>query len=403
MTSTDQLEVPANLPGCHWKTCVIRKGEVESPGGRSRIMGATMNDKPVNSLISAYHDGELTATERAEVDQLLATSPEARAELEAYRQVSRLLREAGRPALDRDLTPVVMQTIEQQMLLPHAAQPLRSRQANWTKWAAVVAAVAMCLIVVVGINLQRDPQAPVVVKNNPVTPDVKPVEVQPKDRDKDGNAVVIAKNDATDVKPIDVGLAPEDLPLDVIENLKKAVPGKIVRYLKQSGPDVTVFHLMVLDVQPGLESLQMILSAQQISGPQEKNGEVGVMAVYVQANQDQMDKVIAELIREEQKQFVALAVQPSVKADVVQKVMKGDPSEATSRQVALKEGELSRLGVAPVPSEQLAKKNRNRSAAGSVQFSQKTTGQADESPMRKVLIVLEKVPDEFLKANVPQN
>lgn len=366
-----------------------------------------MNDKPTNSLISAYHDGELTAAERTEVERLLATSPEARAELEAYRQVSSLLREAGRPALDRDLTPMVMQTIEQDMLLPKAAQPLRGRQANWTKWAAVVAAVAMCLIVVVGINLQRDPQAPVVAQNTPVTPDVKPVEVKPIDitpKPEGSNAVTIAKNDATVVKPIDVGIAPEDLPLEVIENLKQAVPGKIVRYLKQSGKDeVAVFHLMVLDVQPGLESLQMILSAQQISGPKEKNGQVGVMAVYVQANQDQMDKVIAELIREEQKQFVALAVQPSVKAEEVQKLVKGDSTDAASQQVAIKEGELSSLGVAPVSPEQLASKNRNRGRNASTPFAQKTTGQGDESPMRKVLIVLEKVPAEFLKGAIPHN
>lgn len=355
-------------------------------------MGVTMNDKPNNSLISAYHDGELTAAERAEAERLLASSPEARAELEAYRHVSSLLRESGRPTLDRDLTPVVMQTIEQQMLLPTTTQPLRSQQADWKKWAAVVAAVAMCLIVVVGINMQRDPQLPVVVKNDPV----KSIEVTPKPQD---NNVTIVKT-TPDVKPIEVGIAPEDLPLDVIENLKKAVPGKIVRYLKQSGKDVAVFHLMVLDVQPGLESLQMILSAQQISGSPEKNGQVGVMAVYVQANQDQMDKVIAELIREEQKQFVALAVQQPVKADDVEKLVKRQPSEVASQQVPLKLGQLTSLGVNPVQSEQIVASRNNRSSRAPA--LPRALG-GDDSPMRKVLIVLEKAPEEFLKGNVPQN
>lgn len=357
-----------------------------------------MNDKPNKSLISAYHDGELTAAERTEAEQLLASSPEARAELEGYRHVSNLLREAGRPTLDRDLTPVVMQAIEQQMLLPTTTQPLRSQQADWKKWAAVVAAVAMCLIVVVGINMQRDPQAPVVVKNNPVNPDVKPIDVTPKPEEK--NATVVAKNDATDVKPVEVGIAPEDLPLEVVNNLKQAKPGQIVRFLKNSGKDVAVFHLMVLDVQPGLESLQMILSAQQITGAQEKNGQVGVMAVYVQANQDQLDKVIAELIREEQKQFVALAVQPPVKVEEIQKLVKSQ-ADVASQQVPLKQGELSTLGVNPVPSAQFVDSSQKPRRSQMPGVMQSLNG--GDPDKRKVLIVLEKVPEEFLKVNVPQN
>jgi anti-sigma factor RsiW len=37
-----------------------------------------MKDVPENELFSAYLDGELTADEQAEMEQLLATSPAAR-------------------------------------------------------------------------------------------------------------------------------------------------------------------------------------------------------------------------------------------------------------------------------------------------------------------------------------
>jgi hypothetical protein len=284
-------------------------------------MGATMNDKPINSLISAYHDGELTAAERGEVEQLLASSPEARAELDAYRRVSNLLREAGRPALQTDLTPLVMQQIKQQMSLP-TTESRPTRRANWTRWISI-AAVAAGLMVAVKLGWQAPPQADDVAKlhnQNPSVPQIPINTVTPQPQNHDQNNSSLVANNATlktsnpEVKPAEIQITASDIPLEVIENLKRANPGKIVRFLKQSGKDVAVFHLMVLDTKPGLESLQVILSAQQISGPKGQVGQAGVMAIYVEANQDQMDKVIAALQSEEQKQFIALAVQQLMKS-----------------------------------------------------------------------------------------
>ncbi len=44
-----------------------------------------MNDLPQNELLSAYLDGELTAAEQAEIEQLLADSPAARQLVEELR------------------------------------------------------------------------------------------------------------------------------------------------------------------------------------------------------------------------------------------------------------------------------------------------------------------------------
>ncbi len=362
-------------------------------------MGMTMNDNSDKMhLISAYHDGELTAAERGEVEQLLATSPEARAELESYRKVSSLFREAGRPALESDLTPVVMQMIEQRMLLPTTApQPASETRQDkaWTKWAIVIAAAAAGLMVAVQAIPRNPAQAPAVAHQD-VKPAPAPAVPQPEIAKPETNAVA----EVTPVKPAAVPapqLVGTDLPLEVIENLKRANPGKIVRFLKQSGKDVTVFHLMVLDIQPGLDSLQMILSAQQISGPQGQQTQPGTVAVYVQANQDQLDKVIAELQSEQQKQFVALAVQPTpVKAEEVQKLMKGQPADVASQQVPLKKSELTTLGVKPVEDVQIvASRTRRGQAAGPV----RALNGAD-SAQRKLLIVVEKAPESLLSQPV---
>lgn len=376
-------------------------------------MGTTMNDKSINSLISAYHDGELTAAERTEVERLLQSSPEARAELEAYRRVSQVLREACRAKLNADLTPSVMQAVKRLPARPTTAPQKSSSLPAWTRWAAMVA-VAASLIVAVTITWRPGQPNQNIAKQQPTnvtTPlPEKVTKTQPTDVNvaDNGRAVnnTIAENRTVNNKtaPQLVQLDPKDIPLDVIEDLKKAPPAKIVRFLKRSGDDVAVFHLMVLDTKPGLDSLQMILSAQQITGPKGQAGPSGVMAVYVEAKQDQLDKVIAELQSESQKQFVALAVQQQpVKVEDIQKVVKGQSAQVAA-QVPLKEQELKTVGVVPVESEHIEvalKGAPNQSAPSGNPFAIKKPG-GNVSPMKKVLIVLEKVPESLMPKSAGQ-
>lgn len=358
-----------------------------------------MNDKSLNSLVSAYHDGELTAAERLEVESLLATSAEARAELEGYRRMSSLLREAGSPPSGIDLAPLVMQTIGQQQVQPTRVTRPQERSIT-TPWTAI-AAVAAGLIAVVGLTWQMAPNNGPQVANR--QPDKKPVpspvidtnDVKPETK----TAVAVASQD---VKPVAPEVKPEakpgvqqvaaaDLPLDVIKNLKRVNPAKIVTYLSKSGKDVSVFHLMVLDTKPGLESLQLILSSQQIAAPKDGGEQSGVMAVYVEANQNQLDKVIAELQREEQPQFVGLAVQQSpVKAEELRKIVKSSATDVASQQVPLKQGELTTLGVNPVQSEQMIAALKGRGGRSVVA---PLASNGDSNPIRKLLIILEKAPD----------
>ena len=364
-----------------------------------------MNNKSSSELISAYHDGELNAAELAAVEQLLATSAAARAELESYQSLSGMFREAGRPTLAADLTPAVMQMIEQRMLLPEtAARPERSSRSGrvWTKWAVVIAAVAAGLMVAVQVVPQNPAQLPAVVQHPAPAPAPqvadKPAEDQTAVAQVDP---VPAKTPAPEVAPaVTPQLATADLSLEVISDLKRANPGKIVRFMKQSGSDVAVFHLLVRDVQPGLEALQKILSAQQIAAPNDQVAQPGTVAVYVQASQDELDKVIAELQSEAQPQFVALAVQPAVKADEFSKLIPNQPAEQTSRQVALQADQLYAVGVAQVPSDALL---ANRSVTGSAAAIPRAMTQGNagsikrlSSSFKKLLIVVEKAPQGML-------
>ena len=75
-----------------------------------------MNDVPLHELLSAYLDGELTAAQRAEVEQLLATDPQARQWLDELRALSRTLQALPRYKLDEDLCQRVPAAAERRIL-----------------------------------------------------------------------------------------------------------------------------------------------------------------------------------------------------------------------------------------------------------------------------------------------
>jgi hypothetical protein len=75
-----------------------------------------MNDLPKNELFSAYLDGELTAAERAQVEQLLATDPAARQLLEELRAVSNTLQSLPQQKVGEDLGPHVLRMAERRIL-----------------------------------------------------------------------------------------------------------------------------------------------------------------------------------------------------------------------------------------------------------------------------------------------
>ncbi len=110
-----------------------------------------MNEVPDTELFSAYVDGELTADDQTRVEQILATSPEARQLVEELRALGSTLQGLPQEKLDEDLSTRVLELAERRMLLPdrppddaadkpsagRAAETLKPAEADPIGWLGI--------------------------------------------------------------------------------------------------------------------------------------------------------------------------------------------------------------------------------------------------------------------------
>lgn len=420
-----------------------------------------MKNNRQHELISAYFDGELSGSELEAAERLLENSAEARAELATYRALSKSVQNAYQ-GLDRiDLSQSVLLEIRnlpvpQVQPLPTGrpvpvAQPNKSRVeskprgfgSRFSRYVAVVSGAAAVALAVLWLkpaaerhnneiaahnrrpNHATDPlkvnefanpgKIPESVTNDSenraanektsisAAPAVNAIASQgtPVIDRGPGGTIASAGNPESKtqiVRPRPVPLNAQDLPVAVIEDLKKASFGQMIRFLKHGDKEVAVFHLMVVDVHEGAESLQMILSAQQISDVDGKpvKAEPDVVGVYVQANQLQMEKVLSELQRDPESQFVALAVQSPMPSEKVDGLVKDANRGSLVQSITLKESELKTAGVRQLNESELMQARRNRSRSVPTSVADKNAAAVQEGEaLRKVLIVLEKIPAGF--------
>ena len=120
-----------------------------------------MNDVPEYELLSAYLDGELTAAERVQVEQLLASDPAARQLFSDLRALSSTLQSLPQHRLKESLSDAVLHQAEHEMLagpLPKDDRPVPQAMAWWSivrrftrprtlVWLGLTAAVAILLSV----------------------------------------------------------------------------------------------------------------------------------------------------------------------------------------------------------------------------------------------------------------
>jgi anti-sigma factor RsiW len=396
------------------------------------------------SLISAYCDGELNAIELAEAEQLLETSEEARAELQSYRNLTNLLQDNARPTFRVNLAASVLQAIQPQAVVAQSASATtvasgRSTSHDSTSphfntnrksvrlWT-VVAASAACLAMMVWVGLNRggrpqlanheQPQSTEksVVTNSAAsgfsaesskTSEVTVARVEPQPKTGTTAAQVGAKPVTTlvDTK-VAKPLQASQLPVELIADLKNSNVGQIQRFIRQNKDGVTVFHLMVMDLKPGMASLEMILSAQQISAVDGKpvNDRADVVAVYIEANQDKMDSLVQQ-IKQDHEKFLALAVQkdamPSAQMASLTAKKTSDATTA-SQAIPVNAGELQTAGVEPLKSEQIAMAHNERGHRSSrppvKALAQNVPGspQLAKNPTFKLLILVEQATPESL-------
>ncbi|NQU24345.1 MAG: zf-HC2 domain-containing protein [Candidatus Nealsonbacteria bacterium] len=116
-----------------------------------------MNDAPENELFSAYLDGELTAAEQADVEQLLAASPAARQLLDDLRALSTNLQALPQHKLGEDLSEQVIRLAERKILTraeqltkPSPQRPsllIRLVESRALVWSGLAVAVAVMLMI----------------------------------------------------------------------------------------------------------------------------------------------------------------------------------------------------------------------------------------------------------------
>lgn len=378
------------------------------------------------SLISAYCDGELNAVELEQAEKLLETSDAARAELQSYRQLSALLRESGRPAVQAGLTTSVLQAIRSNEVTTKAAGASSTVSAatrkmhppkpgKWVRRWTLVATSAACLMMLLWLGMgRRDGKPQVAVEEQPAATQetsvaaaaVSSVTTTVKDKHvvvaNANDKTAIAKSDVPPAKPLEAN----QLPVDFIQDLKNSNVGQLQKFVRDNKDGVTVFHLMVLDIKPGMESLEMILSAQQISAVDGKpvNNRSDVVAVYVEANQDKMEKLVQQ-IKEDHEKFLALAVQRDAMPNQQVAALAAKKTSDSTQAVLVNAGELKEAGVAPLQSKQieiaLNEKGRRGSQGGrSLANSLPAPGNSkvNESPMLKLLILVEQATPESLRA-----
>ncbi|MGE3313963.1 MAG: hypothetical protein AB7O26_02525 [Planctomycetaceae bacterium] len=339
-----------------------------------------MSDRIPDELLSACFDGEITPEERARVDALLASDPQARKSLEECRKLSGYLRELATPHAPTEFSAAVMQTIERQMLLGRvdetasvpAPQPPK-RTGRWASGAVLMAAAAMVLVAVF-VGRFEDHRIP-----GEQLAGAKAV------RDFDGAAAPeLARNEApldapariagTDVRSSAersfATPAPASLPTPsarmepgaksresgstlrndsesrlVFHDLKNVEVGQVVEAIEHNGGRVAVVRCTVLDRMDGVRGFQALLTRNSISedlpqavsrslkeqdrAPNESKIEVSVPApsgdeligVFVEAPREQ----IAEVLRQIQSlELQELAVDEPVEFEQLNNQLEGE-------------------------------------------------------------------------------
>lgn len=275
-----------------------------------------MNNSPSNDLISAYADDRLSPEERAEVDALLESSSEARAELDAYRKLGGLLKNLPQEPAASDLASRVMSQAERESLhgktfVKPAPEPTSSGR-RWLISAASLASAAAILFLAFSQFNQEVADHSDIAMSEPDAAEGESVA----DEFHFLNEGAGETDDVrlSGVSDADFTEAMEGMPdrfamelgnnglmrLIDPQDLKTAEIGDTIDGWQFSGDRVVVVQLTVVDREEVLNSMQILLS--ELSIPAEsgnsnslKDENGGFYAVYVEAEQEKMATALREL------------------------------------------------------------------------------------------------------------
>ena len=300
----------------------------------------TTNGQPnSDDHLSAYHDGELSAVERAAVEQLLEASPDARSELEDYRSLTELLRGLPADSAPSGLRDEVMRRIAQETK-PAAARSTRSGRSR--RWMLGLVgggiAVAAALFLAIGMRdrerlLRESPDLAAIGSAEATTVDGG--SAAGNTGSASGSSAMVALDSVADESS---GAPAEDsffggaivagADLGGVDASELAV-GDMFSYFEQTEQgEVIVVEATVVDVRMALNQLQVLLNKNSIPTAtvayRESQGfgdedydrygvtaPHGELAVFVESDATRMNAALAELrqqFREESNAFLDLQI-----------------------------------------------------------------------------------------------
>ena len=262
-----------------------------------------MNGTPSNERLTAWLDDELPLNERAEVEKLLAESPELRQELNELQRLSTRLKGLPVAQAPPELQQAVMRSIERETLLAGDDSAKVASSDRLLRVLTTAAGIALVAGAGLWFAANGGPEVAVV---DPNAPEILTVE-------RNAGPNMQANKPDLKNKQMSVNLPTRHFEIDRTK-LGTADIGDIVEAVRRDGESVTIVRLTVVDRQAGLESLRVLLAHDDIliDGSKDavpvgdKVGK-GLVAVFVESKSDQLSRTIQQMARKLQLESLSVS------------------------------------------------------------------------------------------------
>jgi len=256
----------------------------------------SFSDPVSDEILSAYIDGELSATEVLAVERWLKSSPQARQKLADFQRLSGLLQDLPQEELPEEFASQVMAQAERQMLLPVSRRlsvPSIARRVRFWAVSVGLPVAAACLLIAIQWNRPKDAQefAEAIPGPAPISPKAIASNELASERNGDteqppaslfvadsepGHGTVLSKIRQDASPPPEAvtesnsnGLESSDQN-QIAENGQSPGKASILTVLNQieelnAAGKIPVVRMFVVDRQDGLEVLQVMLEGQKIA------------------------------------------------------------------------------------------------------------------------------------------
>ena len=326
-----------------------------------------MNQQVPDELISAYFDGEVTPAEREQVEQLLASSVELRQVLDDTSKLSALLHSFPREAVPAQLANNVQDQIASVVFSSPSPAGGRGMRREWMAFGAGMMATMASLLLWVSFNPSSGPTtaATVAQTKSHITPDRAVLAARDQSKGGISNSAVpllaqaephaadAVVNDSLSASPAlvsaakepspqsyapameaDAGLVDEyKLPQPTEELLRSLKNGDVVEQrILDPNNAVTVVELTVVDINKGVEGLQLLLqkrnlrhvenvdatekpagnpSTVALRSEEMKKAETAnsLVALYVRASGAELADMLSELVKDQPDLYRGLSPQ----------------------------------------------------------------------------------------------